>query len=205
MQKRFAGLYRSVWGLAALLPAVFFAIMIWQRRWTADDGFINIRIVANLLAGDGPVFNAGERVEAYTSTLWMGVIALLGWLGIGLEEGAMWAALGFSVLGVVLAQLGAITLAGDVAGEAGKGADVKTSLWRRMWERKMLPVGAVMFVVLPVAWDFGTSALETGLSLTWLGLSFFLVARMVDRFTQNSTEHRWLPYGTAAVLGLGPL
>src|SRR5690606_15784881 len=147
MQKRFAGLYRSVWGLAALLPAVFFAIMIWQRRWTADDGFINIRIVANLLAGDGPVFNAGERVEAYTSTLWMGVIALLGWLGIGLEEGAMWAALGFSVLGVVLAQLGAITLAGEFSGAAGgeekQDVDVKTSLWRRMWAHKMLPVGAV--------------------------------------------------------------
>lgn len=42
----------------------------WQRRWIADDGLIVLRTVRNLLAGNGPVFNAGERVESNTSTLW---------------------------------------------------------------------------------------------------------------------------------------
>ena len=43
---------------------------IWQRRWIADDGLIVLRTVRNLLAGNGPVFNASERVESNTSTAW---------------------------------------------------------------------------------------------------------------------------------------
>ena len=41
-----------------LAPVVFLVYMGWQRRWTADDGFINLRIVRQILAGNGPVFNA---------------------------------------------------------------------------------------------------------------------------------------------------
>lgn len=195
-----------MWGFAALVPVAIFAVMIWHRRWTADDGFINIRIVANLLAGDGPVYNAGERVEAYTSTLWMGIIALMGRLGIGLEVGAMWAALFLSLAGIVLAQLGAVTLAGGVSGVGtGNEGSVKDSVRARLAWKKMLPAGVMTYVALPVAWDFGTSALETGLSLTWLGLCFYLVARMVDGYSQDSGKDGLLPYGTAMVLGLGPL
>ncbi len=202
MQKRFAGIYRWIWGLAALVPVLIFAVMIWHRRWTADDGFINIRIVANLLAGDGPVYNAGERVEAYTSTLWMGIIALMGWLGIGLEVGAMWGSIFLSLAGIVLAQLGAVTLAGSFSGDETAEKD---SILRRLSWKKMLPAGMITYVALPVAWDFGTSALETGLSLAWLGLCFFLVARMVDVYATDSEKGGFLPYGTAIVLGLGPL
>lgn len=36
---------------------------------TVDDPYITFRYAANLLAGHGPVFNAGERVEGYTSPL----------------------------------------------------------------------------------------------------------------------------------------
>ena len=89
------------WGL--------FAIMIWQRRWTNDDGFINFRVVGNILAGHGPVFNVGERVEAFTSPLWIALLAGLAALGAGLGQAA--AALGqvLAVMGVLLAQLGAVT------------------------------------------------------------------------------------------------
>ena len=59
-------------GLVAVV-AVFFA-GAWQRRWIADDGLIVLRTVRNLIAGNGPVFNAGERVESNTSTLWTYVI-----------------------------------------------------------------------------------------------------------------------------------
>jgi arabinofuranosyltransferase len=43
-----------------------------------DDGLIVLRTVQNVLDGNGPVFNAGERVEATTSTLWTYVLALGG-------------------------------------------------------------------------------------------------------------------------------
>ena len=49
---------------------------IWQRRWIADDGLIVLRTVRNLLAGNGPVFNAGERVESNTSTAWTYLVYL---------------------------------------------------------------------------------------------------------------------------------
>ena len=48
----------------------------WQRRWIADDGLIVLRTVRNLLAGNGPVFNAGERVESNTSTAWTYLVYL---------------------------------------------------------------------------------------------------------------------------------
>ena len=38
----------------------------YQRRWVTEDAFISLRVVQQVLAGNGPVFNAGERVEAYT-------------------------------------------------------------------------------------------------------------------------------------------
>jgi arabinofuranosyltransferase len=37
------------------------------RRWVQEDGFITIRVAQQVLAGNGPVYNAGERVEAFTS------------------------------------------------------------------------------------------------------------------------------------------
>src|SRR5699024_2009500 len=44
--------------------------------------------------------------------------------------------------------------------------------------RGMLPLGILTYIALPPAWDYGTSGLETGLSLTWLGLSFLMMTRL---------------------------
>ena len=65
-------------GLAApaYLPALMIAIGGWQHRWMDEDAFINLRIVDQIFAGHGPVFNAGERVEAATSTIWIGVLVV---------------------------------------------------------------------------------------------------------------------------------
>src|SRR3954452_17909334 len=54
---------RGQWSLIRLVVAVF-AVLAWQRRWVCDGGLIVLRTVQNLLDGNGPVFNAGERVEA---------------------------------------------------------------------------------------------------------------------------------------------
>ena len=117
------------WGL--------FAIMIWQRRWTSDDGFINFRVVCNILAGHGPVFNVGERVEAFTSPLWIALLAGLAALGAGLGQAA--AALGqvLAVMGVLLAQLGAVTVKSRVVCKSErKLLDASVRLpWRPPWAR----------------------------------------------------------------------
>jgi arabinofuranosyltransferase len=70
----------SLW-LSVLVVAGLFGWGAWQRRWIADDGLIVLRTVRNLLAGNGPVFNAGERVEANTSTVWSYLVTLGAWIG----------------------------------------------------------------------------------------------------------------------------
>ena len=44
--------------------------------WTFDDGFIYFRTVDQILAGNGPVFNTGERVESFTSPLWLLILTI---------------------------------------------------------------------------------------------------------------------------------
>ncbi|WP_436772832.1 hypothetical protein [Yinghuangia sp. YIM S09857] len=51
-------------------PTVFLAAMGWNRRWMADDGLILTRVVRQVVAGNGPVYNVGERVETSTGTAW---------------------------------------------------------------------------------------------------------------------------------------
>src|SRR5579863_3101904 len=58
----------------AWIPAVVIAVGGWSHRWMDEDAFINFRIVDQIFAGNGPVFNAGERVEAATSPLWLFVL-----------------------------------------------------------------------------------------------------------------------------------
>ena len=50
------------------------AVLAWQARFLdfiVDDVFIPLRYAENLLAGEGMVFNPGERVEGYTDFLWV--------------------------------------------------------------------------------------------------------------------------------------
>lgn len=48
--------------------------MLW-KAWVCDDAFITFRHVAHLLGGYGPVFNPGERVQAFTHPLWFWLLA----------------------------------------------------------------------------------------------------------------------------------
>ena len=53
------------WALYAV-PIVGFLAAGWAHRWVSEDGFIYLRVVRQIRAGNGPVFNAGERAEAFT-------------------------------------------------------------------------------------------------------------------------------------------
>lgn len=64
--------------LGQLLPYLFLlgaAYSVFAE--TVDDPYITFRYAANLLAGLGPVFNPGERVEGFTSPLHLLLSALL--------------------------------------------------------------------------------------------------------------------------------
>ena len=151
----------SLWVSVAVV-AVLFAWGSWQRRWIADDGLIVLRTVRNLLAGNGPVFNQGERVEANTSTAWTYLMYAGSWVGgpMRMEYVALALALVLSVLGVVLLMLGA-------------GRLYAPSLRGR--RAIMLPAGALVYIALPPARDFATSGLESGLTLAYLGLLWWMM------------------------------
>src|SRR6202012_4402498 len=96
----------SLW-ISVTVVVLLFGWGAWQRRWIADDGLIVLRTVRNLLAGNGPVFNQGERVEANTSTAWTYLMYIGSWVGgsMRMEYVALALALALSVLGGGLAML----------------------------------------------------------------------------------------------------
>src|SRR5688572_25768321 len=51
-----------------------------------DDAMISMRYAYNLAHGLGPVWNAGERVEGFTNPLWVGIMALIHLLPLGLNQ-----------------------------------------------------------------------------------------------------------------------
>ncbi|MEE2851070.1 MAG: terminal beta-(1-_2)-arabinofuranosyltransferase [Actinomycetota bacterium] len=151
----------SLW-ISVALVAVLFGWGSWQRRWIADDGLIVLRTVRNLLAGNGPVFNQGERVEANTSTAWTYLMYVGSWVGgpLRMEYVALALALVVSVLGVACVMLGAARL-------------YAPSLRGR--KAIMLPAGVLVYIALPPARDFATSGLESGLALAYLGLLWWMM------------------------------
>ncbi len=151
----------SLW-ISVAVVVVLFGWGSWQRRWIADDGLIVLRTVRNMLAGNGPVFNQGERVEANTSTAWTYLMYAGSWVGgpMRMEYIALALALVLCLLGVAMLMLGAGRL--YAPGLRGRRAI-------------MLPAGALVYIALPPSRDFATSGLESGLALAYLGLLWWMM------------------------------
>ncbi len=167
------------------LPALMIAIGGWAHRWMDEDAYINLRIVDQIFAGHGPVFNAGERIEAATSPLWLGVL-VVGRALFGLLLRDEWIA--------VLASLLAAVLAFAVAGRA-------TRLLHDDRDGVVVPIGLILVAAVAVVWDFSTSGLEMGLVFLWLAASWHVLIR-VARDDELTTRSR---FGYGVVLGLAPL
>lgn len=180
----------SRWSLVLLvLPVGLYGWLAWGRRWVSEDAFINFRVIRNLLDGHGPVFNLGERVEIYTSPLWVAVQTTLA--AVLRPVPVAWIA---AVCGLVLSLVGlGLALAGSVRRPMDYARrDVA------------VPFGALVVVALPPFWDFATSGLETGLVFAWLGGSFWALTRLeqaadADRLVLQE------PLWTAFLAGLGPV
>jgi arabinofuranosyltransferase len=179
---------RSALAIAlVLVPVLIIVWMGWRHRWTSDDAFVNLRVVRQIREGHGPVFNIGDRVEASTSPLWVGVLALLDLVTpFRLEWIAVFAALGATAAGLAFAILGTRRAWLEVGASAGA----------------FVPLGAVVYVVLPPAWDYATSGLENGLGLLWIGASWWLLTR---RLAEGRSCDPSRPWWVAVVLGIGPL
>jgi hypothetical protein len=66
--------------LAAALILGFLAAYL--MRWFCDDIFITLRYAEQYLAGNGFVYNTGERVEGYTHFIWLLIITGMQALGL---------------------------------------------------------------------------------------------------------------------------
>ena len=88
------------WGKALLLLLVFSYLFI-NTAWVTEDAFITFRSVNQFLAGNGPVWNLGERVQVYTHPLWYWLIVI----GTGLGFESYWLVLALSYV-LLLAVLG---------------------------------------------------------------------------------------------------
>jgi arabinofuranosyltransferase len=163
------------------VPLVIVLVGAWSYRWVQEDAFINFRIIANLLAGHGPVFNVGERVEAYSDPLWLFLLAAL-------HEVLPF--LSIEWLSVVLG------LSGTAAGVVLGGRAIQR-LGGSRGDQLVLPIGLLIFSVVAGVWEFATSGLEMGMVFCWIGLSFWLLVR---------TEHwRESALWCAFIVGLGTL
>ncbi len=168
----------------ALVPAAAMAWGGWAHRWTNEDAFINYRVVEHLMAGNGPVFNAGERVEAFTSALWLGVLVVAD-ATLGQVMSLPWA-------GVV------VGLAAAVAGFAVGGATAK----RLHAGAIPVPLGLLMAAAIPVMWDFATSGLELGAVWLWLAGCWAVLAGVAGADEAWRGRRR---AGALVLLGIGPL
>ena len=137
-----------------LVPVVIVLIGAWLYRWVDEDAFINFRIIDNLLAGHGLVFNLGERVEVDSDPLWLFTLT-------GLHEVLPFMALEWlSVLfGLVLHRAGFLTGGRAVQRLAGSRSD-----------RTVFPLGLLMVSVVAGRWEFATSGLEMSMVFLWLGV-----------------------------------
>lgn len=167
------------------IPIVAVLVLGWHQRWMTDDGFIYLRIVDQVQAGNGPVFNAGERVEAYTSPAWLAilVVADLG-LPLQLEWIAVLLGLGLSAFGLAAAMAGSIRLARCSGPPDRSSSSV------------LLPAGALVLIAPIASWAWWTSGLETGLVWGWLGACLLVLARWASS-DQRATA------GTCVLVGLG--
>jgi|JI10StandDraft_1071094.scaffolds.fasta_scaffold43719_2 arabinofuranosyltransferase len=95
---------RGLLAAATALISAIFLFFVRASHYTADDGYISLRYVQNLLAGNGLVYNAGERVEGYTNFLWIMLIAGVKTLvpSLDLHRLSEVLGVGFSVLTIFL-------------------------------------------------------------------------------------------------------
>ena len=174
----------NLWTDKSLLLVVLATVVAltgaWQYRWICDDAMINFRIVDNFVHGHGPVFNVGERTEVYSDPLWVAVLIVMRialWF-VPLGWSAVFLGLGFSALGIYF------------AGRA-------MALQNRGSTQTAWPIGLATLAVIPPVWAFITSGLEIGMTIAWIGGSYYLVVRRHSGVGS--------PMRAAFLLGLGVL
>ncbi len=88
MRMHAASFPRTAYALEAFGLLLALATVYLFRDCVVDDAYISLTYAANFLAGDGLVFNAGERVEGFTNLGFLLPVTALGALGVDLVVAA---------------------------------------------------------------------------------------------------------------------
>jgi arabinofuranosyltransferase len=178
------GTARNRWNHGITVAAVLLiAVLGYEARWICDDGLIFTRAVEQILAGNGPVYNAGERAETSTSALWQWLLAFAGLVLHQPDTSTIsW------VLGLLL-----------TAGGFGFALDGTRRLHSGRPSVVLVPVGILVLLGVRPVWEYATSGLETGLTTFWMGVCWSLLVRLRENRSPKAI------LSAAFVVGLGPL
>ena len=163
------GQHHERWILAGL--AVVFVVTAYTLRFTVDDAYIAMRYSRHFAEGNGLVYNLGERVEGYTSLLWVLVLAGSYALGFGMVTAS-------HVIGIALSALTLIL----VYRMAASALPPEATLGR------LFPV-----LFLATSWIYAgwaTGGLETAL---FAFVSVLAVSHLQSRITAGCSISDWLP------------
>lgn len=134
------------------------AYRAWQLRWVCDDAFVSFRYADHLVAGQGLVWNVGERVEGYTNLLW--TLLLAGAAALDVDRVVASQALGW--LSFVAVLLAAWRLGSRIG---GPGPHVPVAVWILVLLEDVLVWATGGLETMTVA------ALATAMALALFGVS----------------------------------
>lgn len=124
-----------------------------------DDAFISFRYAGNLADGHGLVYNIGARVEGYSNTLFVLLLALLARLGVKITLSATW-------LGIVF--------------HAGTVALTLYAMQTLLSEKILRPLpmlGLAFLIFHPSGVAYAMAGMETSMAAFWLLAAVLLVIR----------------------------
>ena len=132
-------------------------------RHYSDDAYITLRYARYFAAGQGPVWNPGERVEGYTDFLWMALIAGLHRLGADLVDASVWLSYASMLAVFVIAWRIWALWAAEEGGALARPA--------------VLAVTLLLIALNDSLVFWGFSGLETGMAAALLTLTVYLFMR----------------------------
>ena len=127
-------------GLSTILAVLSALVLGIACNGLVDDAYIQFRYAANLAAGHGPVFNAGERLEGASGGIWIGAVALASAL-TGRDAGSC--ARTLSIVFAGFAAAAAAALGHAIEGRRGAG------------------LAAIVWAALPTPALYAATGLET--------------------------------------------
>ncbi|MFQ5923139.1 MAG: hypothetical protein ACE5M4_09870 [Anaerolineales bacterium] len=123
-----------------LVILLLYLVVLVRTAWMSDDAYFTFRTISNFAAGQGLVWNVGERVQAYTHPLWMIVVAA----GVFSSHEFYYTSLAISIV---------VSTAAAVV------------FWRWIARTPMMAVLGLIVLVMSRAFvDYSTSGLENPLS-----------------------------------------